>query len=64
MFSGFKNDTIDPVFIEVENSCCPTNTVTLGNGKDDGLDGLLAVIGVHENCVTVLRKSLIACFAA
>ena len=64
MFSGLENDTIDAIFIEVENSRRPSNTVTLGNGKDNGLNCLLAVIGVHKDCVAVLGKPLIACFAA
>ena len=44
MCSGFEYDTVYAILIKFENSCCPTNAVTFGNGKDNRLDGLLAVI--------------------
>jgi hypothetical protein len=63
MLAGLHHDTVDAIFVKFENSGCPPNTVTLGNGENNGLDCLLTVIGVHENCVTIFRKPLIACFA-
>lgn len=62
MLASFQHDTVDAIFVKFENSGCPPNTVTLGNGQNNGLDGLLAVIGVHENCVMIFRKPLIASF--
>ena len=62
MLAGLHHDTVDAIFVKFENSSCPPNTITLGNSENNGLDCLLTVIGVHENCVMIFRKPLIACF--
>ena len=61
MLSSFKHNTVNSILVKGKNSCCPPNTVTFGNGQNYTSDGLPAVIRVHKNSITILRKSLAAC---
>lgn len=54
MLSGFKDHTVNAVLVQLKEPCCPPNTVTLSNGQNNPLNGLLVIVGVHENSVTVL----------
>jgi hypothetical protein len=59
MIARFEHHTVDAIFVEFKDSRCPTDTVTFGNGQNNALDGFPAVVGVHKNGVTILRKSLV-----
>ena len=59
MIARFEHHTVDAIFVQGKDSRCPTDTVTFGNGENNTLDGFPAVVGVHKDGVTILRKSLI-----
>jgi len=60
MLSGLEHNTVNTILVQFKDSCCPPNTVTFGNGQNNAFDGFPAIIGVHKNCVTILRKPLAA----
>jgi hypothetical protein len=64
MLTSLKNNPINGVLVKGENPRCPSDTVTFGNGQNNMLDLLLAVIRMHKDCAMILGKSMIACLAA
>jgi len=63
MHSSLEYNTDNPVLVKGENSCCPPNAVTFGNSQNYAPDSLPAVVGVHKNSITILRKPLVTCLA-
>jgi hypothetical protein len=59
MIARFEHHAVDTILVEFKDSRCPANAVTFGNGQNNALDGLPAVVGVHKDGVTILRKPLI-----
>jgi len=59
MISSLEHNSVDAVFVKLEDSRCPANTITFANGKDNALDSFPAIVGVHKNGVTILRKPLV-----
>jgi hypothetical protein len=59
MLACFEHHAVDAVFVESEDSRCPPDAVRFGNGQNNPLDGLPAVVGVHKDGVTILGKPLI-----
>ena len=60
MVASFEHNTVNAIFVQRKDSCCPPDTVTLGNSQNNALNGFPAIIGVHKDCVTIFRKPLIA----
>ena len=60
MVASFEHNTVNAVFVQRKDSCCSADTVTLGNSQNNTLNGFPAIIGVHKDCVTIFRESLIA----
>ena len=56
--------TVYRIFVIGQDPCCPPNTVTLGDGQDNALNILFAVIRMHKHCATVLREPVVACLTA
>ena len=63
MLSRLQDNTVNAVLVKRKDSSCPPNTVTFGNGQNNGLNGLPAIIGVHKDSVTIFRKPLVTCLA-
>ena len=63
MLSSFEHHTVNPILVKGKNSCCPPNTVTFGNRQNYASDSFSAVVGMHKNGITILRKPLITCLA-
>lgn len=61
MLPCFKDNTVDPVLIKRKDSRCPPDTVTFGNSQNNTLDSLPAIVGMHKDSITILRKPLITC---
>jgi len=59
MISGLEHNTVNTIFVQFKDSCCPPNAVAFGNCQNNAFDGFPAIIGVYKNCVTILRKPLI-----
>jgi hypothetical protein len=59
MISSLEHNPVDAVFVKLEDSRCPADTVAFANGKDNALDGFPAIVGVHKDGVTILGKPLI-----
>ena len=59
MIARFEHHTVDAIFVEFKDSRCPANAVTFSNRQNNALDGFPAVVGVHKDGVTILRKPLI-----
>jgi hypothetical protein len=57
-------DTVYRIFIIRQDPCCPSNTVTFGDGQNNTLDILFAVIRMHENGATILREPMVTCLTA
>jgi len=64
VLTRLEDHPVHGVLVQFKEPCCPPNTVTFRNSQNNPPDGLLAVVGVHEYRVTVLRESLIACLTA
>jgi hypothetical protein len=63
MLSSLQDNTVNAVLVKRKDSSCPPDTVTFGNSQNNGSDGLPAIIGVHENSVTIFGKPLVTCLA-
>jgi len=61
MLSSLEYNTVNPVLVKGQNSCCPPNAVTFGNSQNYALYSFPAVVGVHKNSITILRKPLVTC---
>lgn len=64
MLTCLDYDTVYRIFIIRQDPCCPSNTVTFGDGQNNTLDILFAVIRMHENGATIFREPIVACLTA
>jgi hypothetical protein len=64
MLTSLQNNPVDGVFVKGQNSRCPSDTVTFGNGQNNSLDLLPAIVRVHKDCTMILGEPMIACLAA
>jgi hypothetical protein len=59
MLPRFEHHAVDAVFVELEDSRCPANAVTFGNGQNNALDSFPAVVGVQKDGIAILGKPLV-----
>jgi len=60
MSARLEHNSVDAVFVKLEDSRCPANAVIFGNSQNNALDGFPAIVGVHKDDVTILGKPLVA----
>jgi hypothetical protein len=64
VFTGLENNSVNGIFVKIENSRRPSNAVTFGDGQNDTLDLFSAIVGMHEDRAMVFGEPVIACFTA